>query len=144
MKDAPWTFECDDITLVTLLQADKDISVSHVEPVDDENKKAKNVHCVWHLLVRGYTPEDIQRIVGYFYAFGGKCSPSERDFSFQCPECGINWVNEGPCGDECLSRFVGRFPDFHYFDAVKRDVISQKRQAQEELAAERGEGRIYA
>ena len=144
MKASHWVYECDDITLITLLQADENIVLSRVETLDDDpNKRAKNAHCVWHLLIRNYTEEELEIVVNHFRAFGGKCGSYDRKFSFRCPECGVGWITDGPCGDDCSRAFIGRFPDYHFFDAVKRDVIAQKRQAQKELAEERGEGPLY-
>jgi hypothetical protein len=144
MKEKPWIYQCDDITVVTLLQADSNIGVYDVETQEEEGKRAKNTHCIWHLLVRGYSEEEIDTLVESFHKFGGKCSVDERVFSYRCPDCGVEWVESGPCGDECADAFIGRAPDFHFFDAVKRQVITQKRHAQEELSEERGEGPIYA
>lgn len=143
LKQKPWELLVDDITVVTLLQADPAITVEYVEPDDDPNKPAKNAHCTWHLLVRRYTEEEIQTLIDYFYAFGGKCGPDERQFTYRCPECGLGWVLDGPCGEDCSRAMLGRLPDYHLFDAVKRNVIKQKRTAQEELAQERKEGPLY-
>lgn len=143
LRQKPFEYTCDDITIVTMLEADDNISVSYVDTDDDVAKSAKNTHCTWHLSVRGYTPEELDEIVEYIGSFGGKCSSDERQFSFRCPECGVGWITDGPCGDECSDMFLGRLPDFHLFDAVKKAVIAQKRQAQEELARERKEGPLY-
>lgn len=144
LRQKPFEYKCDDITLVTILQADENITVSYVETDDDNSKSAKNTHCTWHLLVRGYTEEELDEIVDYIYTFGGKCSVEDRKFSFHCPSCGVRWVSDGPCGDACSLSMIGRLPDYHLFDATKKLVIAQKRQAQEELARERKEGPLYA
>ena len=142
-KARPWEYECDDITVVTILQADPCIRLSYVETMEDENKHAKNTHCVWHLLVTKYAREDIDALVRYIYGFGGKCGSDADRFTFMCPECRLKWITDGPCGEACENASLGRLPDFHYFDAVKREVIADKRQAQEELAQEREEGPLY-
>ena len=144
LRQKPFEYICDDITVVTILQTDPLITVSYVETDDDDGKPAKNTHCVWHLLIRGYSEEELEEIIQYIYRFGGKSGVDTRQFSFKCSECGIAWISDGPCGDACSVSMLGRMPDYHLFDFVKKNVISQKRQAQEELARERKEGPIYA
>lgn len=144
LKQKPWELLCEDITIVTLLLSDPSITVEYVETDDDPSKPAKNAHCVWHLLIRRYTEEEMQTLLDYFDSIGGKRGVDERQFTFRCPDCGVEWAKEGPCSDECGSAMLGRLPDFHLFDSVKRQVIKQKRDAQEELSQERGDGPIYA
>ena len=138
ITEKPWDYQCDDITAVTLLRSDENIELSYVEPQDDATKRTKNTHCVWHLAIQGYTAEEITQLLDFFRKFGGKRGKT-RKFTYICPKCRLDWIDDGPCSDECS----GRLPDFYLFDEVKRIVIQEKRKAQEELATEKGESSPY-
>jgi len=138
VSDKPIDYPVDDITIATILLSDPDISIAWVEAEDSDEVPAHNAHCTWHLTVRGYTREEIDDIVNYF------TTRPDRDgvFTLRCANCGLNWVDEGPC-DECGDFGIYRAPSFKLFDYKKRDIIQTMREAKEELAKKRGEGELY-
>lgn len=126
--------ELDDITLVTALLCDDRVRLDDCVAENHPNKRAVSAHCTWTLSVS--MPEDEwDALVAHVSA-----RSDEREWSWSCSKCGIAWLDEGACGVACAAHG----PGFYAFDKQKSAVINALRQARQDLATERGEGKLYA
>jgi len=124
----------DNITVVTALLTDVNIVVDRVAVEDVRTKDPRYAHCVWHLASDVYTGDELSYIEQSIRACG---DPDE--FSYLCSQCGLEWMEVGGCGPMC----DGEMPSFFTYDSTKRDVISGKRDAQEQLATAKGIAKLY-
>ena len=132
-------FNLDDITAVTALLCDTDIRCEDTFADDDDDSPAHKLHCRWVLESDVYEQEEVTKLVDWMRQAGGKRDAKDRPFSFRCTNCGLGWMDSGPCSAGCWARMAGIMPDMYKFDAVKKFVIYSKRKAQSEAAEERGE-----
>ena len=124
----------DNITVVTAMLSDAAIEVDCVVAENADGKHPRYAHCVWHLKSYTYTSDELSRIEQ-----GIRARADVGEFSFVCSLCGLTWLDDGPCDMLCS----GEVPSFFTYDLTKRDVIGDKRKAQETLATKRGLSGLY-
>lgn len=126
IRNKPIEIVVDDITLVTALKCDSRIRTDYVEI--DEKDEPRRAHCKWVLSAIGLSEDELNSIIAFIKKDGGK-QGKKKHFTWHCPECGLDWIDNGACGNDC----TGHIPDYYRYDESKRIVIEEKRKAQEEL-----------
>jgi hypothetical protein len=126
-----YTHPVGDLVAVALLLCDDNIETGSVQasPSTSPGTEA-HAHCTWKLSSNVYTDEELVHILRFLQKFRDH---SDDPFTFRCFRCGLDWIDKGPCADDC----VGDLPDFYRFEQAKRVVMGEKRQAQSDLAEAR-------
>ena len=131
IRTKPTEILIDDITVITALKCDGRIRTDYVE-VDDSEKDPRKAHCRWAVSAIGLSEDELNAIIVYIKRNGGK-QGKKKPFNWNCTECGLRWLEHGPCSSLCN----GTPPDFYRYDETKREVIEEKREAQEETYRDR-------